>query len=160
MIRFPFSCNVIFVCACVCVCVCTTICFCHNRYYQLLWWHRAGDDEVGDDRNDLSTVWISLLVWSILPNRFAINAGYTHNRRLFEDTNGRRFFCKLWGRQCSTSACLREIRNHLYHHRWIGILLSTIITITVQYNSQLNHIVPNHSFIMRRYSTPHSSNYL
>ena len=80
-----------------------------NRYYQLLWRHRAGDDEVGHDRHDLSTIWIGLLVWSILPHRFAINAGYTNHRRLFEDTNGGRFFCKLWGRKCSTSACLREI---------------------------------------------------
>lgn len=75
---------------------------------MLLWWYRAGDDEVGNDRDDFTILWIGVLVWTIFPDRFAIHAGYTNHRRLLEDTNGRRLFCELRGRKHAKSTCLRK----------------------------------------------------
>lgn len=64
---------------------------------------------MGNDRDDSSNLWIGVLVWTILPDRFAIHARYTDHRRFLEASDGRRFFFKVWGRKQSTSAGLREV---------------------------------------------------
>ena len=95
-------------CCCCCCCCCT-------RHHKFLWWHRACNDEVGNDRDDLTILRIGVSFWTIFPHCFTINAGYTHHWRLFEVTICGRFFRKLWRRKHPTGACLK---NASLENKW------------------------------------------
>ena len=93
------------------------------RYHKLLWRDFHGVYEMGNDWDNLAILRIGISLRAILPNYFAIDARYANHWRHFQDSNGRRLFCKLWRRKQSTSASLG---THI-RHKSVSIHIATVL---------------------------------
>ena len=77
-------------------------------YHFLLWWCSPGYDSMAHYWNDVSTVWISLFVWSILSDCSSVHARYAHHWRYIANAGYCQLFRKLWRRKFEKSASLDD----------------------------------------------------